>query len=130
VSSKEQYADYIAANSFRAVTLGLGYPINSRSVALESSRIALSGAGRLFGFSGYSNKGATQFIQVFDAVGVPADGAIPELIINVASSPWNFGAYFGSVGRWFQRGIVLCNSSTAATKTIGSADCWFDVQVM
>jgi len=31
--------------------------------------------------------------------------------------------------RVMRKGCVLVNSSTAATFTQGSADCWFDVQV-
>ena len=31
-------------------------------------------------------------------------------------------------GREFESGLVICNSSTDATKTIGSADTFFDVQ--
>ena len=37
-------------------------------------------------------------------------------------------AYYGPMGRVFHQGLVLCNSSTDTTKTIGSADCFFDVQ--
>ena len=32
------------------------------------------------------------------------------------------------LGRAFQAGIVVCNSTTAVTLTIGAADTWFDVQ--
>ena len=107
-------------------------PRSATTQALVASFVAGSGACRLYGFSGYSNKAAAQFIQVFDASAVPADGAVPVVILAVGAgagaATGTFAAYWGSSGRWFDRGIVFCNSSTAATKTIGSADCWFDVQ--
>jgi hypothetical protein len=102
-------------------------PNNSTSLALEASHIVVAGEARLCGVSGYSNKAGTQFIQVHDSPTLPADGAAPAIILVVAATG-NFSIDLGSYGRWFYRGIVLCNSSTAATKTIGSADCWFDVQ--
>ena len=104
-----------------------GFPLSATSVALVNSLVVKSGAGRLFGFSGDSNKASAQFIQVFDAASLPADTAVPVIVIRVAATT-TFSAYFGSIGRWFTRGIVICNSSTEATKTIGSADTWFDVQ--
>jgi hypothetical protein len=47
--------------------------------------------------------------------------------VNVAAaSP--AGVYFGSVGRWFNHGIVIANSTTQGTLTLGAADTIFDVQ--
>src|SRR5262249_31911670 len=102
-------------------------PVNATTPALAASLVVSSGACRLIGFSGDSNKASAQFIQVFDASSLPGDGAVPVLVIRVAATT-TFSAYFGASGRWFDRGVVLCNSSTEATKTIGSADCWFDAQ--
>ena len=102
-------------------------PVNARSVAYEASRVAKSGAGLCFGLSGYNSKVSAQFILVFDAQTVPADGAVPETIISVPAAS-NFSLDYGYHGRAFTQGIVVCNSSTGPTKTIGSADCWFDVQ--
>jgi hypothetical protein len=106
---------------------GAGLPINSNSVALENSRQVKSGAGTLFGFSGFSNKATSQFVLVFDAQTLPADGAVPVFVLTVPATS-NFSASWERFGRSFDRGCFLCNSSTAATKTIGSADTWFDVQ--
>jgi hypothetical protein len=101
-------------------------PQNATSVAYAASIVALSGRGRCFGFQGY-NSGAAQFVLVFDRGSLPGDGAAPVIVIPAGATS-SFSAYFGSAGRWFDRGIVLCNSSTGPTKTIGGADCWFDVQ--
>lgn len=104
-----------------------GFPVNSTSQALESSRVVKSGAGTLFGVSGFNNKASAQFIQVFDLEKIPADGFVPVIVITVPTVA-NFSIAFGILGRSFARGIVLCNSSTLATKTLGAADCWFDAQ--
>ena len=104
-----------------------GLPVSNSSLALSNSIVAKAGPGTLFGASILNTKISAQFIQVFDAAAVPADGAVPVAVYTVGASS-NLGLYWGSVGRWHNIGIVLCNSSTAATKTIGSADCFFDVQ--
>ncbi len=49
--------------------------------------------------------------------------AIPVLIITAAASS-NFSIQLNS-SLPLSVGIVVCNSSTGPTKTIGSADCWF-----
>lgn len=102
-------------------------PTNSTSAALEASRIAKASAGRLWGLSGF-NSGPGQYVQIHDSATLPANGAVPANVIFVpASSP--FAMDWGDVkGRAYAAGITLCNSSTLGTKTIGAADCWFDVQ--
>jgi hypothetical protein len=71
--------------------------------------------------------GSAQFIQLHDAAALPADTAVPEVFITVPASS-NFSIDFGQYGRTFVNGIVICNSTTGPTKTIGAANCWFDVQ--
>jgi hypothetical protein len=102
-----------------------GLPLNSHSNAYEASR-AVSGPGLLYGVFAYNSNAATQFIQIHDSATLPPDGAVPALFFPLAT----VSAYPLSwlPGRSFQRGIVICNSSTGPTKTIGAADCFFDVQ--
>jgi hypothetical protein len=105
------------------------FPRNSFSNGLEASHIVSAGEGRLFGFIVSSTKGSGQFIQVFDAQTLPADGAVPLISIDIATVTAK-ALTFGTTGRWFYRGIILCNSTTQGSKTIGAADCLFDAQYL
>ena len=101
--------------------------LNSTSIAYEASRVVKPKPGVLYGLTGYNAKVSTQFIQIHDAPGVPVEGAVPVAIISAAaSSP--FSIDWGAGGRQFKYGIVVVNSSTGPTKTIGSADIWVDAQ--
>lgn len=105
-----------------------GLPISVSSLALEQFHTIKSGAGTLYGFTAYSNKGSGQFIQLFDQEGgSPASGAVPVAVFAVNATT-HIGIDYGVVGRFFSQGIVIANSSTVATQTAGSADCYFDVQ--
>ena len=115
------------AGRFAGFDPSRGFPDSSTSLALEAAHTVKSGAGSLFGFSVYSNKASSQFILVFDSQTIPGSGAVPVLVYTVGATS-NLGVYYGTVGRAFGQGIYIANSSTAATLTAGSADCWFDVQ--
>ena len=101
-------------------------PTNFNRGVLRSS-IVIPGHIVVYGFTAYSTKNASQFINVFDNSTLPADTAVPLFSWPLGAST---GVGFGwqPQGREFTQGLVLCNSSTDATKTIGSADCFFDVQ--
>ena len=67
---------------------------------------------------------SAQFIQIFDSATVPADTTVPDRMFKVAAGTTVSYAPLGGVN--MTNGIAVSNSSTAATKTIGAADCWFE----
>lgn len=82
---------------------------------------------RVYGINVYSSNAATQYLLMFDSQTLPADTAVPLMAFSMAAKS-NLGIYFGEMGRIFQRGLVVCTSSTDTTKTINAtADCFVDV---
>jgi hypothetical protein len=102
-------------------------PANKRSGALAAS-IAIAGAHELFGFTVNNTKASAQFILVFDLATLPSNGAVPDVSLTAPAS-LDRGALWIPARRMTQ-GIVIANSSTSSTLTIGSADCFFDVQYL
>ena len=101
-------------------------PDNANSGAQAASLIVKAQAGILYGLSVYSN-GVSQWIQIHDAALLPADAVVPTLVFEISSDTsrtFDFGRY----GRKFTNGIVICNSTTDVTKTIGAANCIIDAQ--
>ena len=101
-------------------------PLNHSCIALVASMVVKTGPGIVYGFTVTNTKAAAQYVLGFDAAALPADGAVP---LFAKSMPANDAVGFNWLpGRTFGTGLVLCNSSTQGTKTIGSADCLFDCQ--
>lgn len=99
---------------------------NANSRKVTNSLVVKTSNGLCFGFTVSSV--AAQFIQLFDLTALPADTAVPLLSFPVAATSTIANLWMPP--RWFEQGIVICNSSTQHTKTIGSADCIFDVQFL
>ncbi len=102
-------------------------PTNATTAIYANSLLVKAGPGKLFGFSGFNSKGSAQWIQIHDSAALPAEGAVPKLTIYAAATA-NFSFDAGVYGREFSNGMYMVNSSTGPTKTIGSADVWFDGQ--
>lgn len=84
------------------------------------------GPGVLLQLYGYNKNSSVRYIQLFDAVSAPADGAVPMMILPCAGN-WAFDS--GELrGKRFSTGIYACISTTAATKTIGSTDAQFNAE--
>ena len=99
-----------------------------KSTANEASRQVAVGPGTLMSVIGYTAKISSQFIQFFDSATTPAEGAVPDFMVLVQASS-TFTLDLGQLGYPFVNGLYICNSSTQATKTIGSADCFFNVAI-
>lgn len=114
-------------NLSAATSSSTNTPTRISSSALEASHVIKASAGNLYTITGYNSKTSSQFIQVFNSTTVPADTTVPIYTFTVPPSS-NFSLDFGTLGEAFSTGIAISNSSTAATKTIGSADCFFTVR--
>ena len=78
----------------------------------------------LLGLTVNNTNAAAQYIQLHDAASTPADTAVPVLVIKAPAADDQM-IDLGVYGMIFVNGLYVCNSSTAATKTIGAADCQF-----
>jgi hypothetical protein len=103
---------------------------NATSTAQAASLVIKATPGRLFKLTVWSDKASAQFIQLHNATSLPADTAVPVISLTVPADSNLIITLPEVYGRYFSTGIVACNSSTQATKTISSADCWFDAQYL
>lgn len=89
------------------------------SSVLENQHTIATNGGRLLQLK-VSNTGPTQFIQLHDKAGAVVNGDVPLYVFPI---PAMGTAFLSEIG--FVNGIVVCNSTTAATATLGGANCWF-----
>ena len=121
--------------------LGTAVPASSSSVVqatattvastvLEASHVGKASAGSLVSLQALNTKASAQYILVMNSATVPGDGAVtllcPPIYMPATSNMMlNFTTPLTA-----STGISVCNSSTGSfTKTVGSADCIFTIQV-
>ena len=102
-------------------------PSEAHTSALAASLVVKASAGTLLSVMGYNNSSAVQYVQIHNAASVPADSAVPIIAFAVQPTD-NFVYSVDDLGQAFSIGIVVCNSLTLTTKTLGSANCWFNVR--
>lgn len=95
---------------------------NKDGGALVASRVISAGPCKLLALIVFNSNAAQQYIQVHEAAVLPADTEVPELPAMPVAAVGLTMLDFGPNGIDLDA-CVVCNSSTAATKTIGAADC-------
>lgn len=93
------------------------------TTALATNLVVKNSAGTLYKIRGINNNAAVRYIQIANLTALGADGTVPVEVFQVAAAS-AFNIDFGPYGRRFSTGIVICTSTTLATKTIGAADLW------
>lgn len=68
-----------------------------------------------------TNMGPAQYIQIHEGPTAPVNTAVPLATYPVPSG----GVLFLNDAIKCAGGLHVCNSTTAATLTLGAADCWF-----
>ena len=106
-----------------------GLPLNHSSTVLANSIVVCTDYCYLLSFTVLNTNAAAQFIQLHDARTLPANGAVPASAFTVPGSS-NLVISYVMPGRKFFSGIVIANSSTSSTLTVGAADCYFDAQFL
>lgn len=100
------------------------------------AKLAVSGRpAKVIMLKGY-NSGPLQFLQLHDSVAEPVDeasganlGAKPMSFQAIAAND-NFSLVIPVCGLpETVNGLYVCNSSTGPYKTVGAADCWFEVYI-
>lgn len=86
------------------------------SAAAEASAVVATQTGRLFSVIMNNADAEQRYLQVFDAIALPADGAIPMAVVPVPS--YATGSLDVSGGIPMATGIVVACSSTMQTLTI------------
>lgn len=92
------------------------------------NQVIIPGLLRVYGLTAASTNAASQYVLVFEGRTLPADGVAPLFFVPVAANATD-GISWGTNGRIFRSGLILCTSSTNATKTLNTTgDTFFDVQ--
>lgn len=100
------------------------------STALEASHVGKASAGSLVSLHVFNTKASAQYILIMNSTTVPADGAVTLLYPPIYIPATSNASLQFPTPLTASTGISVCNSSTGTfTKTVGSADCVFTIQV-
>jgi hypothetical protein len=116
-----------AAGSLSVVPATDSASANASTATYAASLVVKASAGALWGLSGFNSGSSALYLQIHDAAALPADGAVPKVVLYIAPLS-SFSADYGLRGRAFTNGIVICSSSTGPVKTGGGAVLWLDAQ--
>lgn len=72
--------------------------------------------------------GVAGFVQLFNSVTQPVNGAVPDAERALAATPASAVFNFEMQGERFGKGLWACLSTTAGQLTLGAATAWFECE--
>jgi hypothetical protein len=87
--------------------------------------VVKASAGKLYKLVFTNGNAAVRYLQIHNTTTLPADTAVPIVSIPVPIGQ-TFTLDLTQFGQYFSTGMVVCNSSTGATKTVGAADSYIN----
>lgn len=124
-SVRTYFADALDATNDKVSTKPIA-TVNGNTVAYAASLVVRATAGKVYAIRGYTTT-AAQWIQIHDAAALPANGTVPE-DIKRPDAQGNFEFIYPQ-GKSFTTGLVVADSSTGPTLTVGAADCWISYEI-
>jgi hypothetical protein len=109
----------------RVIATSTPLALKASSVALANSLVVKASPGILHRIIATNSTATGVYLHLYNTTTLPADGAVPFLVYDLDGNN-SVDLDFGP-GISCGTGIVVGASSTVATKTLGAADCWFDV---
>jgi len=101
---------------------------NANTNGAAASLIVTTRRCLLFGFTASSTLGSGQFIQLYDAQGLPGSGASPLWSYPISATS-GLAVHFVPP-RFFRNGCVIVNSTAQNTYTAGAANTIIDAQYL
>jgi hypothetical protein len=99
------------------------YGYSSGGALASGGLVVAGGPARLFNLTVTSTSASDQYVLLFDAAAVPADGAAAVAVFKVSAGS-TARIDYGWRGKAFQNGVCWSNSSTIPAKTAGAANCY------
>jgi hypothetical protein len=101
----------------------LPYGYNSGGALVSGGVVVSEGPARLYNLTVTSQLSSDQYVMLFDAAAVPANGAAPVAAFKVPAGSTATLDY-GWRGKAFNKGICWSNSTTLPDLTAGAANCY------
>lgn len=101
------------------------YHYDSGAALAASGVVVGDGPALLFTLTATNTSASDQYVLVFDAAAVPADGTAAKCVLRISAGA-TASLDYAVRGKVFRSGICWSNSSSAPLKTIGAANCFVE----
>lgn len=100
--------------------------VSTTTAGAAGGRVA-AGQVLLFSLRALNANGGRRYVQLFDAAGLPADGTVPAMVLQIEGNGL-YEWHCHGTPRGFRTGVVWGLSSTGNIHTLANPECWLEAQ--